>query len=195
MLNSVIQQLLASSFLDIAGFVLSLIYVILASKKIIWCWIFAFGSSLIYIYLCFFTKLYIDSILQLFYAVMAVYGWVQWRKREELLTEIQHYSLFKHALNIIILSGLCFIIGFLFASFTDQAYPYIDSFIFVFSIFATYLITKNIIENWLYFIVIDAISVPVYWGRGLSLMSVLFVIYSLISIFAYYSWYKMAKHD
>jgi nicotinamide mononucleotide transporter len=71
--------------------------------------------------------------------------------------------------------------------------PIVDSFTTVFSIIATYMITKKVLENWLYWIVIDAVSIYLYLSRDLHLTSFLFMLYAIIAIFGYFSWLKKMK--
>ncbi|MFN5417424.1 MAG: nicotinamide riboside transporter PnuC [Flavobacteriia bacterium] len=193
-LKIIFNQFLNSNPWDIAAFVLSLAYIILATRKNILCWYFAFVSSLIYVFLCFYAKLYVDSILQVFYVILAVWGWISWRKNKTDELEVVHISFSRHVIYILGSIIISIGIGYLFDSYTDQAFPYIDSAIFVFSILATYLISIKVIENWLYFVVIDAVAVPIYWSRGLNLMSVLFIIFTIMAIYGYFSWLKLKRH-
>jgi nicotinamide mononucleotide transporter len=71
--------------------------------------------------------------------------------------------------------------------------PIIDSFTTVFSVIATFMLTKKILENWLYWVVIDIVSVYLYFSRELHLTSLLFILYSIIAIFGYLSWLRNSK--
>ena len=85
--------------------------------------------------------------------------------------------------------------GFYFATYTDTQMPMVDSFTTVFSLFATYMVTKKVLENWLYWIVIDAVSIYLYFSRDLHLTSLLFMAYTIIAIFGYFAWLKQTKAD
>ena len=85
--------------------------------------------------------------------------------------------------------------GFYFATYTNAKMPIVDSFTTVFSIFATYMVAKKILGNWLYWIVIDMVSVYLYFSRDLHLTSLLFMAYTIIAIFGYFSWIKKMKID
>lgn len=193
-MKDIIEQLLQSTIWDILAFVFSLIYVILAAKKNIYCWFFALIASFIYIVLCFNAKLYIDSNLQLFYAVMAVIGWISWKKNPNKETGFtKDIALSKHLIFIFICSVFSIFLGYIFKNYTDQAYPYIDAAIFTFSIFATFLTSQKKPSSWLYFIFIDLVAFPIYWNRNLQLMGVLNVIFAVLAIYGYYSWIKLKK--
>jgi nicotinamide mononucleotide transporter len=83
--------------------------------------------------------------------------------------------------------------GFYFSTYTSAKMPIVDSFTTIFSIIATYLVTKKVLENWLYWIVIDVVSIYLYFGRDLHLTSLLFIVYTVIAIFGYFSWIKKVK--
>ena len=77
-----------------------------------------------------------------------------------------------------------------FEIYTDAEQPIIDSFTAIFSLFATYMVTKKILENWIYWIVIDIVSVYLYFSRDLQLTAGLFAAYTIIALFGYFSWKK-----
>jgi len=99
-------------------------------------------------------------------------------------------SITKHLLILLIGALLTFLMGFYFTIYTNAAMPLVDSFTTVFSVFATYMVTKKVLGNWLYWIVIDAVSVYLYFSRDLHLTSLLFMGYTIIAIFGYFSWLK-----
>ena len=167
----------------------SILYVILALKESIWCWGAATISVILYIYICYTAQLYPETGLQVFYLLMAFYGYYQWNKNDSKL-KIQQWTTTKHLLILLIGALLTFLIGFYFTIYTNAAMPLVDSFTTVFSVFATYMVTKKVLGNWLYWIVIDAVSVYLYFSRDLHLTSLLFIVYTVIAIFGYFSWLK-----
>jgi nicotinamide mononucleotide transporter len=167
----------------------SILYVVLAVKENIWCWGAAAISVILYIYICYSAQLYAETGLQFFYLLMAIYGYFQWNKNDSNL-KIQQWTTTKHLLILLLGSLLTFLMGFYFSIYTNAAMPLVDSFTTVFSVFATFMVTKKILGNWLYWIVIDGVSVYLYFSRGLQLTSLLFVVYTIIAIFGYLSWLK-----
>ena len=174
--------------------VLSVLYVILATKQNIWCWAAAGISVILYIYICFTAQLYPETGLQIFYLLMAFYGYFQWNKNDGKL-EIAQWTIGKHLLLILTGAIITFLMGFYFATFTSSKMPIVDSFTTVFSIIATYMITKKVLSNWLYWIVIDAVSIYLYFSRDLHLTSLLFIAYTIIAVFGYLSWLKQTNSD
>lgn len=167
----------------------SILYVMLATQESIWCWAAAAISVSLYIYICFFAQLYAETGLQIFYLCMALYGYYNWNKKEQSL-QISEWSVSKHLVTLILGTMLTFLTGFWLATYTNAKMPIIDSFTTVFSIFATYMVTKKVLGNWLYWIVINTVSVYLYYSRGLHLTSLLFIAYTILAIFGYFSWRK-----
>jgi len=177
--------------IELVAVTFSLIYVILAAKRNIYCWIAAIISVSAYIYICFCSKLFAETGLQIFYLLMAFYGYYNWNKSTN--NTIATWSVNKHLLLILIGSFLTFIMGYYLTIYTEAEMPIIDSFTTIFSILATYMIAKKILENWLYWIVIDIVSIYIYYNKDLYLSSLLFITYTIIAFFGYISWLKTKK--
>ena len=177
------------SIIESTAVFFSVLYVILAIKENVWCWGAAAISVILYIYICYNAQLYPETGLQFFYLLMAIYGYYQWNKNDSSL-KIQQWTITKHLFILLLGALLTFLMGFYFSIYTNAAMPLVDSFTTVFSVFATYMVTKKVIENWLYWIVIDAVSVYLYFSRDLHLTSLLFLVYTIIAIFGYFSWIK-----
>lgn len=173
---------------------LSVAYLILAIKQNLWCWIAAFISTLIYSILFFDASLLMDSALNIFYLIMAIYGWYSWKygnginKNEEL--KITTYGLTKNIKIILGLIVLSLILGYIMANYTSADFAYLDTFTTVFAVFTTYTLTKKVLENWLYWIVIDAVSIYIYVNKGFYLTAVLFALYTVLAFVAYNNWKK-----
>lgn len=195
-MENLIRQLYETSLPEYIAFACSIIYLVLATKKSNYCWFFAFVASAIFVYLYVDAKLYYDSILNLFYACMAVVGWFSWRNSESRQEKpFRFYSAQKHAWLIFASLAMSAALGYLAGRFTDQAYPYVDAMIFSFSIMATFLTTERVPSTWIYFIVIDVVAIPVYWLRDLQLTAILSLIMAVMAVFAWISWRKlMLRH-
>ena len=183
-----------SSIIESIAVLFSVLYVILATKQNIWCWAAAGISVALYIYICFSAELFPETGLQVFYLIMAFYGYYNWAKKEQDL-QITQWSAGKHLTLIIIGAIITFLMGFYFATYTSSKMPIVDSFTTVFSVFATYMVAKKVLENWLYWIVIDAVSIYLYFSRDLHLTSLLFIAYTIIAVFGYFAWLKQTTSD
>jgi nicotinamide mononucleotide transporter len=182
-----LSLILQTSIYEWVAFFCSVAYVSLAAyqKKI--AWIFAFISSAIYVYLCFHSRLYLDSFLQSFYVIAAVYGWVTWsRPMDE--KRLSRKPLKFHMVSIVIIAFLTMLLGFIMEHFTNQAAPFVDAPITLFSLFATYLVAQKVVENWWYWIVIDSICIPLFYSRGLYVTSLLYLVYTIMAVVALIQW-------
>ena len=191
MFDNLIEGILSTIVLEWIAVCSSIIYVILAARKLIYCWLFAFISSALYVYICFAANLYLESVLQLFYVVMAVVGFLLWNKSDS--GEIIKWPAKYHVINLSLSTLTALLLGYLFSVYTDQANPYVDASTTVFSLVATFMVTKKVLENWIYWIIIDAVSVYLYFSRDLHLTAVLFVIFTLLAIGGFVSWNKTMK--
>ena len=179
------------SVIEILAVLFSIIYVVLAAKENTWCWAAAAISVSLYIYICFTAKLYPETGLQIFYLIMSVFGYFMWNKENK--EQIKEWSELKHLIIILIGAITTFFMGYYFSTYTDSQMPIVDSFTTIFSIIATYMVIKKVLGNWLYWIVIDTVAVYLYFSRDLHLTSLLFVVYTIIAIFGYFSWMQKMK--
>ena len=140
-------------------------------------------------YICFEAQLYLETGLQIFYLFMAGYGYSQWKKPKKELS-IKSWSIIFHLKLIFIGIVVSIAFGKLAETYTNAALPLIDAFTTIFSLFATFMVTRKILENWIYWIVIDAVSIYLYYSRDLHLTAALFATYTIIAVFGYLSWKK-----
>ena len=179
------------SILETVAVIFSLLYVYLAAHQNNLCWLAAVISVSLYIYICFNAKLYAETVLQVFYFLMAIYGFYSWKKNNSQL-QISTWPIKKHLFIIFLGTILTFFLGFIFSNYTDAEMPLVDSFTTVFSVFATYMVVKKILSNWLYFIIIDIISTYLYFSRDLHLTSLLFLLYAFIAVAGFIKWNRIS---
>lgn len=171
---------------------LAIAYLLLAARQSLWCWYCALVSTAIYTVLLLDVQLLMDSALNAYYMAMAVYGWWQWRGG--LHTggglAVSTLSARTHAGIIATILVLTLASGTLLARHTMAAWPYVDSFTTWASVITTVMVARKVLENWLYWVVIDAVSVVLYIDRGLLLTAGLFAAYTVIAILAWRSWQR-----
>lgn len=180
----------AISMLEWMAVVSGVLYVLLVVFERLSSWFFAVISSALYVVLCFRSNLYLESMLQLFYVIMGIYGWWSWRNGNKGELEIRWWSVKKHALNIMIGVVCSGFTGYMFDTYTDQANPYVDATVTIFSLSATFMVTRKVIENWLYWILIDALSIYLYASRGLFPSAILYFIFCIIAFWGFFKWYR-----
>lgn len=180
------------SWLEWFAFTTSLLYTWLAAKENIWCWLFGGLGAAATMILCIEGLLYSDVILQIYYIIMAIYGWLQWQKQGSNTKPILRMNVKLHSIIMAIgVIGL-FALG-AFWKIWGAALPYLDAGITSFSILATWLIARKYLENWIYFIMIDAVSIFLFASRGMYLLAFLFVIYTFLATYGYFKWKKIWK--
>lgn len=177
---------------ELGAVILAVAYLLLAMKESLWCWYAAFISTAIFTVLFWDASLLMESGLQIYYLGMAVFGWYQWRKgstqKKQADLQIHTWSGRRHIYAIGIVIGLSLVSGYFLSNHTQAAWPFVDSFTTWGSVVTTYMVTRKVLENWLYWLVIDGISIFLYWDRGLHLTALLFVAYLVICIFGYLQW-------
>jgi nicotinamide mononucleotide transporter len=194
-MQEIIQLFSDSDFnwIGISAAFFGILYVILAAKENIWCWPSATISAFLQMWI--FYKCYpAQSALQIFYIMMAVYGYVMWNKTDT--ERIKEWSAKKHL--IIISSGaiLTFIIGVILTKyFNISKQTPIDALTTVFSVFACYMVAKKVLENWLYWIIIDSLIVYLCYIQGEYFLLFQYLTYTIIAIFGYFSWIQRMKID
>ena len=182
--------------MELLAVILSMAYVVFAAKENSWCWPAALLSTGIYTLIFYDVYLWMDSLLQIYYFIMGVYGWYMWQRGKLIITNnetpiaITSWSSQRHMAIVAGLSIVSLVVGYLMANYTPTHFPYLDSATTVFAVFATYLVTQKVLENWLYWVVIDAVSIYLYLEKGLVPTAGLFVVYVVIAVYGYYSWRK-----
>jgi len=196
-METILNHYLTLPLLEVIAVIASLLYVILAAKKNKWCWPAAFISTALYTFLFYKFYLWMDSFLQIYYMVMAFYGWYCWNKdthhTQNKDIQLKTYRIKTHVISMVILSALSFVVGVLMDKYTPTDFPYLDSATTVFAIFATYLVAQKVIENWLYWIVINSVSIYLYVEKGLTPTAFLFIFFVVISFYGYFSWKRELK--
>lgn len=196
-LSNIAQQFQALPRLELVAVLLAIAYLLLAIRQNIWCWLCAAVSTAIYVYLFVEAKLYMESLLNVFYFAMAIYGWTVWYfgrvGTAELPVSVWTPSV--HSVALVAIATASVASGFLLKTYTDAAFPFVDSFTTWGAIWATFLVARKVLENWFYWLVIDVVSVFVYWIRDLHLTSLLFVIYVVLIPFGLLSWLKSYRRQ
>jgi len=186
-LTSVIKH---TSIIEWLIFITAMAYVILAIFENVWCWLFGIISSALTIALCVQGKLFLESGLQIFYVILGGYGWYQWLFGSEGKKELIIMQTSAIKIIYLIITGLIIWLpfGYFAHRYSTQVMPYLDAFITAFSLVATWMTAKKIIQNWLFWIVIDALAVLLYSYRDYYLIGLLYIIYTVLALAGYIKW-------
>ena len=188
-----IFNFIVQNWLEITAFIFAILYLILAVKQNILCWTAGIISSVLYFFIMQNAGLYMEAYLQVFYVVMGIYGWSQWSASNASNPSfiVNTWSKYQHMITISIILVLSLLSGFLLERYTDAALPFLDALVSWGAVVATYMVAKKLLENWIYWFVIDATSIFLFIERGLWLSAVLFATYLVIIFFGYQSWNKV----
>jgi len=176
--------------IESAAVVFAIGYLVLAIREIRWCWLAGFASSLLYLGVFYRAGLYMQSALQVFYAAIAVYGWWAWRPQPDgggPLT-IHRWPLRYHGMAVVVIAGLTLGSGWLLVRNTDAALPYLDSFVTWSAVFTTWMVARKLLENWLYWLVIDGVTLAMALARGLHPTAALFALYMVLVVIGWRRW-------
>lgn len=202
MFNSEVREAIASSVAamslwEVAAVILALAYLLLAMRENILCWYAAFASTAIYLVLFWDVSLLMESALQVFYLLIAVYGWWQWRNRADAqeTLHIHRWPVQMHVYAFAAVALLTLLFGYVLDNYTSAAMPYLDSFTTWGAVVTTYMVTRKVLENWLYWIVIDGAAIYLYIDRELYLTAVLFVLYVILVIIGFFQWLALYRQQ
>ena len=181
--------------LEIIAVILAIAYLLLAAREHIACWYCAFASSAIYSVIFWDVSLLMESLLNIFYVVMAVVGWYEWKRggKDHEGVHIRTLAGWQHGMIIAALIFVALVNGYLLQMFTGASWPYLDSFTTWASVLTTFMLVWKVLENWLYWVVIDTISIYLYIDRALYLTALLFGIYVVLALYGYVQWLKLHK--
>ena len=178
------------------GVIMSIVYVILSIKENILCWIALILAALLNMYAYYLINLPLQSLMQIFFILTALYGWYNWSKKtKKEPLKISTWSPQKHLswtifgiISTILITGLLLTLNTNSTLYSE--YPFLDALMFIFNIIPMYMTGKKILESWLYFIIIDIISGVFYGLTGEYFFCFLFICYIFFAAKGYLTWKK-----
>ena len=170
--------------------VLALGYLLLAIRQNPWCWAFSVASSLLYLVLFARAGLVMQAALQVFFVAMAAYGWRQWRGGGVAApARVRRWPARWHVGSIVAIALAAAINGALIAG--PGAATWVscaDAAIAWGSVLTTWLVARKVLENWLYWIVIDLAAAVLYAAQGLSATAGLYLLYAALAVRGHAAW-------
>ncbi len=198
--NGVIHALQAISFLEVIAVLLGFAYLFLAMKENSLCWYAAFGSTAIYSWIFFDVSLVMESALNVYYLGMAIYGWLVWNKinstestqtpNDSKKLKVTTWSIKQHLASITGVIALSLLSGYFLNNHTTAVMPYLDSFTTWGAVLTTYMVAKKVLENWVYWIVIDTLAIYLYIDRELYLVALQMAVYVILCFIGFNAWLK-----
>lgn len=176
---------------ELLAVALALGYVIFAIRQQRIAWVLAAVSAGLYLHIFATVGLYMEAGLQIFYILAALYGWWVWGEdRSDQQLAIQRWPIQRHAALLAGVLGLGAALGLLLARYTDAALPIPDSITTVAALLATWMVARKVLENWLWWIGIDLVSIGLYLDRDLALTAALFTGYVILATAGWFKWHQ-----
>ena len=151
-------------------------------------------STSIFVYLLYKWILLGDMMINAYYFIVSIYGWYVWtRKQNNVVTPISTLNYKEKKISILIFAFSIIFVYSIYVYFDkwDSYTAYIDNFTTAIFFVGMWLMAKRKIENWIFWIIGDVISIPLYFYKGLTFTSLQYLIFTFIAIAGYYSWKKI----
>ena len=198
-MNEIIQSIsnafFAQSWLEVVAVLTAVLYLILVIKENIWCWFFAFISTGIYVYLFYSVVLLSESVLNVYYLIMAIYGWWQWHTGNgHEAVSIQKWPLSRHIKILIVCGLLVPVVGYGMSQL-GASYAYLDALVAILAVSATIMLAYKVFENWYYWLLVDTLSIYLFWQKSMYLTAILFVLYIVLIFVGIQNWKKLMNEQ
>ncbi len=193
----ILQFLISDKSLEVIGLIIGLLYLYFEYKASIWLWPIGVIMPIVYIIIFYQNKLYADMAFNGYYLFASIYGWYIWanslqKKDQGVISHLpKKYIAGLSATFVAIFT----IIAFLLIRFTDSDVPYGDSFTTSLSILAMWMLAHKYIEQWLLWLVVNAVTAALYSYKELNITVILFVVNFFVSILGYMKWKKMMEEQ
>ncbi|OAS20463.1 nicotinamide riboside transporter PnuC [Paenibacillus oryzisoli] len=186
----------SSTAIEIVATTTGLLCVWLTAKENIWSWPIGLVNVGCFFVMFWEAKLYADTMLQVFFFILSVYGWIIWLTKRE-GTKVRPTRQITSRLALLL--SICLVVmtliwGYVLQTYTDASIPYADAFIATLSLIAQYLLSSKVLENWLLWIAVDVMSVGMYAYKDLYAVAFLYLIFLFIATAGYISW-KRELHN
>jgi nicotinamide mononucleotide transporter len=179
------------NYIEYLALFLNLGFLWLLMKENVWSWALGGLASLLSIFLFIDSKLYAEAILYCFYVLMAIYGFITWNKPKNKGVTIHYWTYKLHLIWLQIGTVFTLVLGFVLNRYTDADYPYFDAFTTSFSFIATFMEARKVIESWVYWFIINILSIYLYHLKSLNILAIQMVIFAIMCIVGYWSWRKL----
>ena len=190
-------------YIEILGTAVGLIYLWQEYRASIYLWITSIIMPAIYLYVYYQAGLYADFGINIYYLVIALYGWLAWRYNFSLRgkrKESKELSISHIRQGVIIRLALLFlaawaIISYILIHYINSTVPFTDAFTTALSIVGMYMLARKYIEQWWVWLVVDITSCALYIYKELYFTAALYALYAIIAIFGYRKWKQLMNNE
>lgn len=189
------------SYIELVGTIFYLWSVWLIAKRKMLTWPIGIVSVILYFFLFYQIRLYSDAAEQVYYLGASIYGWWYWNKgkqeeKESVIKISSPIMLFTWAISTIVVSiGVSSFVSRLHIIFPiifpePASFPFLDALTTIMSFTAMFLMAKKYFESWIYWIIIDAVGIWLYFVKDVKFLSLLYVILLIIAVKGLFEWLK-----
>ncbi len=151
-------------------------------------------STLIYVYLLWKWVLWGDMMINFYYFVMSIYGWYCWTRKKgdsiEFPISVISSNEKRNSLFIFIFTIAFVVAVYHYFNKFNTWYAYVDTFVTGIFFIGMWLMAKRKIENWVFWIIGDLVSIPLYFGKGLTFTSFQYIVFTIVAVYGYLEWKK-----
>jgi nicotinamide mononucleotide transporter len=195
LLDGLAQGLAGITWLEGIAVFFGIASVFYSMRERIWVYPTGIVSTLIYIWICYKFKLYADMGINAYYFVMSIYGWYVWTRPRGASSVMPVTWLDAKGWILVGVMGIgsYLILSTVLLEFTDSDVPYWDSFTTASAFVGMWLMARKKVENWIFWIITDLVSVPLYFHKGLPLTSFQFLFFTVLATMGLIAWIRSAK--
>ena len=197
--NVLLENLRDSTWLEAVAAILGIASVWYARRENILVYPTGIVSVLIYVYICFFSRLYADAGINFFYFLMSVYGWYNWTRSTgdsghlEISINTKGQQIGGIVLTFVsywAILGIIWIFNRNDTVYMSSYVPWVDSFTTSVFLVGMLLMARKKVENWVYWIIGNVVSIPLYFVKGLAFTSFQYLVFLILAILGYMEWRK-----
>ncbi len=191
------------SYVELVGTMFGLVCVWLAARENIFTWPTGLINIVCFFAIFFQVRLYSDMFLQVFFFASGIYGWINWERQRKNDLPITRMTNSNRGLMAVFILVATLLFGYFIqhihlifpAVFPDPAaYPYADSFIAVASVVAQVLLARRVVENWVLWVLVDALAVGVYAKKEILFISLEYALFFVIAVYGLMAWIKASAN-
>ena len=197
LLQRLLEQAQAGSPLEWLALAAGLGYAVLAVRRDRRAWVFGAVSSALLAWLAAGARLPLQAALQTAYVAMAVYGFRTWTRGSDAAdagrVRIGRWPPWRNATALVAVGLGTLALAPLLARHADAAWPGLDAAVTLGSLLATWMTARALLDNWTWWIVVDAASVVLYASQGLVFVALLYLVYMVIAVIGLLDWSRRLR--
>lgn len=184
--------------IEILGVIVGLFYLFWEFKADAKMWIANMIMPIISMWIYFTKGIYADFAINIYYLIIAIYGYWNWthpRGVNKKKLPITHTPLLVGGLCVFVVLVLWYVIAWILINFTDSTIPYVDAFTTAMSIVGLWMGSQKYCEQWLVWLVVNLVTIPMQLYKGLIFYPCLYSVYAVFSVLGYINWRNMMKKN